>query len=581
MASALLGTGNAAIQFEEHEGLCGAGVLFLLPALLLQGLLKTKEVYKIADTHYYGLESVVLTLAFMALARIKNPEQLKQCKPGEIGKIIGLDRIPEVRCLREKINLLTTQKQAQKLNHLLIDHWYSPSTEEPLFLYIDGHVRIYYGHQANLPSKFVSRQKLCLSATTEFWVNDVAGLPVMMVTGELTEKLQKAIEDYIIAELQKTVLLPAKEEEKEKGKGKDAESMAEVEKEKVAEEIKKDTDPPVCTLVFDREAYEPAFFKRLYEQHRIAIITYRKNVKDVWDEQSFKTMNVKVLDQTITMRICQRETVLGGVSMREIRRLTDSGHQTAVITTNREISTALAAGRMFGRWSQENFFRYMIMDYDFDKMIQFGTEDIDENKEVVNPEYRKLSYRLKKEKEKTARLKAKLFPLTEEAIEASLDNMAEVQKKQIPLLEKIETHQQTEQQIIDDRSKIPAKIKLKNMPDQLRYNKLRQESKMLINIIKMICYRAETSVANELSPFLINAREEKRMLVKQIIQNNADLIPDYENKTLTVVLHSLSAPRFNEAAQKLTEVLNQTETIFPGTDLTLKFKSSAFSICER
>lgn len=565
MASALLGTGNAAIQFEEHEGLCGAGVLFLLPALLLQGLLKTKEVYKIPDTHYYGLESVVLTLAFMALARIKNPEQLKQCKRGEIGKIIGLDRIPEVRCLREKINLLTTQKQAQKLNHLLIDHWYSPSTEEPLFLYIDGHVRIYYGHQANLPSKFVSRQKLCLSATTEFWVNDVAGLPVMMVTGELTEKLQKAIEDYIIPELQKTVLLPAKEEEKEK----------------VAEEIKKDTDPPVCTLVFDREAYEPAFFKRLYEQHRIAIITYRKNVKDVWDEQSFKTMNVKVLDQTITMRICERETVLGGVSMREIRRLTDSGHQTAVITTNREISTALAAGRMFGRWSQENFFRYMIMDYDFDKMIQFGTEDIDENKEVVNPEYRKLSYRLKKEKEKTARLKAKLFPLTEEAIEASLDNMAEVQKKQIPLLEKIETHQQTEQQIIDDRSKIPAKIKLKNMPDQLRYNKLRQESKMLMNIIKMICYRAETSVANELSPFLINAREEKRMLVKQIIQNNADLIPDYENKTLTVVLHSLSAPRFNEAAQKLTEVLNQTETIFPGTNLTLKFKSSAFSICER
>lgn len=76
-------------------------------------------------------------------------------------------------------------------------------------------------------------------------------------------------------------------------------------------------------------------------------------------------------------------------------------------------------------------------------------------------------------------------------------------------------------------------------------------------------------------------REEKRMLVKQIIQNNADLIPDYQNKTLTVVLHSLSTPRFNEAAAKLTDVLNKTETIFPGTDLTLKFKSSAFSICER
>jgi len=91
----------------------------------------------------------------------------------------------------------------------------------------------------------------------------------------------------------------------------------------------------------------------------------------------------------------------------------------------------------------------------------------------------------------------------------------------------------------------------------------------------------EGYVANELGPFLINEREEKRMLVKQIIQNNADLIPDYQNKTLTVVLHSLSAPRFNEAAAKLTEVLNKTETIYPGTNLTLKFKSSAFSICEK
>lgn len=142
---------------------------------------------------------------------------------------------------------------------------------------------------------------------------------------------------------------------------------------------------PVCTLVFDREAYEPAFFERLWKQHRIAIITYRKNVKDSWSEQSFTLSEVRVLDQTITMQLCEKESVLGGVTFREIRRLTHSGHQTAIIITNRVISTPTAAGRMFGRWSQENFFRYMIMDYDFDKMIQFGTEAIDENKEVVNP----------------------------------------------------------------------------------------------------------------------------------------------------------------------------------------------------
>lgn len=569
MSSAVLGAGNASVEFDAHQAVCGAGVLFLLPALLAQGLLKTKEVYSVPQNHYYGLESIILTLAFMALARIKNPEQLKQCKPGEIGKIIGLDRIPEVRCLRDKIKLLTAQNQAQKLNHLLIDHWYSTPSEESSFLYIDGHVRIYYGHKANLPVKFISRQKLCLSATTEYWVNDAAGLPVMMVTGELTEKLQQAIEAYIIPQLQQTILLPS------------ASLPPQEEKTNKQTEAPVTDSKPVCTLVFDREAYEPAFFERLWVQHQIAIITYRKNVKDTWPQQSFTPTEVKVLEQTITMQICEQQTVLGGVTFREIRRLTDSGHQTAVITTNTVINTETVAGRMFGRWSQENFFRYMIMDYDFDKMIEFGTEAIDENKEIVNPVHRQLSNKLKKEKEKTQRVKAKLYPLTEQSIEASLDEMPALLTKQTVLLEQIEKHQQTQQQIQEERSKIPPRIKLKDMPLQGRYNKLKQESKMLMNIIKMICYRAETAVANELAASLYNAKDEKRMLVKQIIQNNADLLPDYENKTLTVVLHTLSAPRFNQAAAKLAELLNQTETIFPGTDLQLLFKISTLSNCEK
>jgi len=580
VATALQGAGNAAVHFDAHQGLCGAGVLFLLPALLAQGLLKTKEVYQIGKSHYYGLESVILTLAFMALARIRNPEQLKQCKPGEIGKIIGLDRIPEVRCLRDKIKGLTNQHQAQKLNHLLIDHWYSQPSEEASFLYIDGHVRIYYGHKANLPAKFVSRQKLCLSATTEYWVNDAAGLPVMMVIGELTEKLQQAIEHYILPQLQQTVLLPSA--------ALPAEQEAPKEKQEVGEEKIKDTgeeqplcQPPVCTLVFDREAYEPAFFERLYKHHHIAIITYRKNVKDKWPEQSFKGMNVKVLDQTIPMQLCEQQTVLGGVTFREIRRLSDSGHQTAIITTHPTISLEVVAGRMFGRWSQENFFRYMIIDYDFDKMIQFGTEAIDETKEVVNPLYRRLNYRLKKEREKTSRVKAKLYPLIEQSIEASLEQMPELTTRQTALLEQIEHHQQIAQQLQDQRSEIPARIQLKDMPSQGCYNKLKQESKILMNIIKMICYRAETAVANELAPYLSNAEDEKRMLVKQIIQNNADLLPDYENNTLTITLHTLSAPRYNQAAAKLAELLNQTETSFPGTELQLKFKISALSNCDK
>ena len=157
-ASAALNLGgHAQVRFEQSEAVCGAGVLFLLPALIEQGLLKTNDVYHLPSSHYYGLESVVLTLAFMALARIKNPEQLKQCKPGEIGRIIGLDRIPEVRCLRDKLKLLVDQQKATELNNNLIDHWYNDDPEQTAFLYIDGHQRIYYGHKANLPVKYISR----------------------------------------------------------------------------------------------------------------------------------------------------------------------------------------------------------------------------------------------------------------------------------------------------------------------------------------------------------------------------------------------------------------------------------------
>ena len=545
----------------------------MLPALLSQGLLKTREVYQVPGSHYYGLESVILTLAFMALARIKNPEQLKQCKPGEIGRIIGLDRIPEVSCLREKIKILSAQKQAQKLNLLLVDHWYNPTAPEDLFLYIDGHVRIYYGAKANLPSKFISRQKLCLSATTEYWVNDAQGQPVMMVMGELTEKLQTAIEDLIIPQLQQTVLLPspppvAAEEKQTKAPGEQTASTG-------LNPIEQASDHPVCTLIFDREAYQPSFFERLWVNWKIAVITYRKNVKDIWEPECFTGTEVTVLEQKIIMHLCEREITLGGIIFREIRCLKEAGHQTSVITNNSIITMDVVAGRMFGRWVQENFFRYLIMDYDFDKMIEFGTVAIDQNKEVVNPLHRKAAHRLKKEKEKIQRLKAQQYALAEQSIDINLEDLPALTNRQMKLMEKIEAHQVKQQQLEDERNNTTSRIKIKDMADQQRYNKLKPESKMLMNIIKMICYRAETVVANLLTEFFIRHKEEKRMLIKQIIRTSADLLPDLENNTLTVVLHSLSAPRFNQAAEKLAALLTETQTTFPGTDLCIIFKTTA------
>jgi len=129
--------------------------------------------------------------------------------------------------------------------------------------------------------------------------------------------------------------------------------------------------------------------------------------------------------------------------------------------------------------------------------------------------------------------------------------------------------------LLAERQQTPARVTLKEMPQNRRYNKLKTESKLFLNLITMICYRAETALAEQLTPFFAKAVEEKRMLVKQISNTAADIIPDDINQTITIRLYSLSTPRSNLAADALCEILNHTETVFTGTNSILIFKTTA------
>ena len=288
-----------------------------------------------------------------------------------------------------------------------------------------------------------------------------------------------------------------------------------------------------------------------------------------------------VLENIVPMHLCEGEVELGGHTFREVRRLGKDGHQTAIITTHPTIEMTVIAGRMFGRWSQENFFRYMIQDYDFDKMIQFGTETIDSGQKVINPDYRKINYQIKKLKEKQQRLEARFYPLAQQVMDQDIDKIPCITQKQIEYKELLDQYRKQQSDLIEKRKQCPVRITLKEMPNQTRYNKLKTESKLLMNVIKMICYRAESAVASLIVPYLKGAADEKRMFIKQIITGNANLMPDYKNKTLVVELNLMSAPRFNEAATQLADLLNETETIFPGSDLRMIFKTTALPKCER
>jgi hypothetical protein len=193
---------SVAPEFQPVVDVPNGGVLFALPALLAMGLLKYTEPFFKLPKGYYGLDSLFLLLAFMALTRLKSIESLRYCAPGEWGKLLGLDRIPEARTLRNKVQLLSHDKtQVKGWSAELCSYWLESAPEQAGVLYIDGHVRVYNGQQTQLPKHHVARQKLCLRATTDYWVNAMDGQPFMVVNKAVDPGLIKVIENDLLPEL--------------------------------------------------------------------------------------------------------------------------------------------------------------------------------------------------------------------------------------------------------------------------------------------------------------------------------------------------------------------------------------------
>ena len=536
------------VRFESCHSVSSGGVMLSIPFPVECGLSSYRSCYD-ERRGYYTFDSLIITLSFFALLRIKSIEQSKQYNPGELGKLIGYDRIPEVKKLRSMIAGLTDAGKCEDWGKSLSVKWINE--EEPELYYVDGHVQVYHGYLAQLGKKHVSRQRLCLAGMTEFWVNSPQGLPFFFITAEVNEKMIEMLETEIIPRL--------------------------IELHTVSEEQQKQMDEnphyPLFTLVFDREAYSPALFKKLWDNHHIAVLTYRKNVKDEWEEADFEEVNVDVRLGRTTMKLHEKEITLDGYSMREVRRLTSNGHQTSIITNNRILTMALIACYMFGRWVQENFFRYLRQDYAFDKIIQYSIDEIDKTVTVVNREYSNIQYEIKRGREKLYRLKANIYKLQQNALKESENKTPDSWfLKTLDLTEKAQQMEQEIDRLITIRKSMKYKIPLGDMPENERYNKLNQESKYLMNIIKMICYRAETALANKLAPHFSRAEDEIRALVKAITHLSIDLEPDMENSILNITLYPMANLRSQNALADIIEQINATNTVYPGTMLIMKFK---------
>ena len=542
-------SGPPEVLFQPSQDVLNGGVLFAIPALIATGLLRhTKKFFQL-PSGFYDLTRIFLVFAFMALCRVKSIEGLRYLPPGEWGKLVGLDRIPEVKTLREKLAILTDDDRPFEWSAALCTDWMQDLPPGIATLYVDGHVRVYNGHQTKLPKKYVARQKLCLRGVTDYWVNAMDGQPFFVVTKEVDPGLLKVLEEEILPRLEQDV--PAQP---------------------TPDELSEDPWLPRFTIVFDREGYSPAFFKRMWKK-RIACISYHKNPGEDWDESEFSQRQVQLSSgEIVKMNLAERGTFLpgGNIWVREIRKLCTGGHQTSVLSTTYRGDMELIAVRMFARWSQENFFKYMRQHFDLDGLASYKIEDIPETEEVINPEYRRLDGQVRSAVSRLTRRRAEFgkLALTED-IEP--EKVEKYERRKAELQEEVKTLDK-EVTVLKVQRKAQSKyITVAELPEKDRFSKMSSSSKHFVDTIKMIAYRAESGMAITLRETM--AREDDaRSLLRTIYNSEADLIPDDETKTLTVRLHHLANWNFDAAVRYLCDELNETETIFPGSEYRMIFK---------
>src|SRR5664280_529194 len=329
---------EAPVVITEGAQLPLAGLLLALPALEMTGLLPVAaEVFPPMRKGFYGLRATLLMGVFLELLREPRAEAATRIRPADLGRVLGLDRAPEVKTLRRKLSELAGYGRGALLQAALGRHHATARPDAVGFLYLDGHVRVYTGIR-ELPKTHIARIRIAGPATEETWVGDADGDPVMVITAAPSQSLA--------AELAR--LLP------------DLRALIGPDR--------------ACTVVFDRGGYSPQVFAEIVAAG-FALLTYFKGAWAHSGSEAFTTASYESPDGTAhTYDLAERlidlpvpaQPATGGqgakpaatLRLRLVVRASPGGHQTPILTNRTDLSAAQVAYRMAARWRQENYFKY-------------------------------------------------------------------------------------------------------------------------------------------------------------------------------------------------------------------------------
>ena len=414
-------------------------------------------------------------------------------------------------------------------------------------------MKIYSGRKGKLPKHSVARQKLSLPASTSYWINALGGKPFLCRNKALDPTMTHALEADILPALEALGALLA-----------DAPDL---------------TAPapgePALALVFDREGWISALFRRL-ARRGVAVITSHKGFKgEGWPEQDFRETAVPIHGPCATrkavVRLAEKRVELaGGVAVRQIRRLLDGGRQVPLIATDHGMPMEQAAGALFSRWSQENFFKYMREEFNLDAIPTHGLETQDPGARVTNPLRRKLSGQIQNSRRRLGTLRNRIADLRH-------GNLAARAEKAVARLEAESNAIHAEREALKDQRKAtPRHITVSQLDEQDALHALPEGEKLLLDIIRMIAYRAET----RMMPAITSAQGTKptpRRHLRAMLSSDADIIPEPENGILRVRILGTASNACDNALASLIDELNQTRTIYPGTKLRMIYELPGYT----
>jgi transposase-like protein len=530
---------DAAPMFAPGKGIPGAGVLLAVPLIVSSGVLGVfEQLYRSLGPAFYGLRNVVMTLTFMALRRIKRAESLKEHRPADLGRVLGLDRTPEVKTLRRKLSILAMIDKGVELMRELGRKRLKGRKHLVGFLYMDGHVREYHG-KGKLAKAYVTRRRLAAPGTTDTWVNDAAGDPVFLVTSEVNASLTQVLEPIV------------DEVEAIAGKGRR------------------------ITFIFDRGGWSPKLFARL-KARNVDVITYRKGKSDPLPSDYFQQVTGRVEGRKVTYKLHEMSVRMGKTKvrtpqgdlvdfwMREVTVLRSDGeHQTRVLTTRQDLTAVEVLRRMFNRWRQENFFKYMRQEYAIDGLVEYTIEPMSPDVTKPNPDRKVIEKKLRVAKSELAKMEKEYGSAAIENKEAARPTMRGFKIANGKLGKDIQAARKRIEKLNTQRKALPKRVPATDL------ERTSESCKMVTDAIKMTAYQIESDLIRLIANDYPRVDQEGHKLVVSALQSPADI--DILDGELHVTLAAQSSPHRTRVVSKLCERLNREKAVFPGTNLRLRY----------